>query len=233
VIELAFDIETIADPLIDPELELMLFQKLDNAEVKLGNVKDPDKIKAKLAEKAFEAEQKKQELKSEYGLSPLTGRIACISVFSEPEDPLGINPAIERSFIDVDEKKLLDEFWKFVRPFCKQGIQWISFNGKSFDANYIRVRTAKNKIVGSLVIPTYKYEFKNHFDVRDVLSNYDNKAKGTLDQWSAFWGQGTKIAHGDAVQAMWDKKEFDKIAEYCLDDAKKTFRIKKQLEDYV
>ena len=63
----------------------------------------------------------------------------------------------------------------------------ITFNGKSFDIPFIKIRAA---ILGIQIPPlsSRKYETDRHFDVREILTNFGANQKGTLKEWSIVFG---------------------------------------------
>ncbi len=104
---IVFDIETI------PQDEAKLLASLppfDPAEVKVGNLKDADKIAAKIAE--AEAKHKARWL-SEAALSPVTGRVAMIGSMESID---GLTMATSIFYLQKDtitEETLLAGFWGY------------------------------------------------------------------------------------------------------------------------
>jgi hypothetical protein len=218
-IEVAFDIETVAAPEI-PELTQNLLAKITVP----ATHKKPEAIQKYKDDAAL-------DMRSEAGLTPMTGRIAAICMYGKTAEGKGIDIRI----IEPDEKVLLEIFWKKAYDLYKESkgsLQWISYNGKSFDVWFIRVRSALHGITPTVRIEQKRFDTNGHFDVRECLTNFGGNNKGKLDDWCIVFGIPRKIAEGSQVQSMWDSGEHDKITDYCLGDCVSTFLLKKKIERY-
>ena len=127
-----FDIET------RPDVELVAknTKAFDRNSVKLGNVKDPDKIEAKIAQ----AEAKYWE--DAYGkaaLDPHTSTICAIGYQIEDQAPV---------LLYGEEKSILERFWDaFEENSASMWCYYTGNNGKgSFDIRHILVRSWCNKV---------------------------------------------------------------------------------------
>lgn len=118
-----FDIET--GPLGSDALELIM-PAFDESEVKIGNIKDPDKI----AEKITKARQDHvARFMRNAALSPLTGQVLAIGV---------ADGSIGNLLIDSDEANLISLFFdQFEKSFKPGEARWLGFNIANFDIPFL------------------------------------------------------------------------------------------------
>lgn len=208
---IAFDLETIANPDV--------LKILGPAEAKLGNLKDPEKIKAKMAE----AEQKRL---AEMGLNPHHNMIACVGwCDSENSGVITLADATLKA-----ETELLQQLWELLNGYN----YFITFNGLSFDVPVINLHSLYCRVRPAVNISTRKYVVGNHFDIRMVLGNWDTYAPGKLDFYlKRILGHGKKEGiDGSMVQHYWDVGLKDEIAEYAVQDAVDTWDLFQVVREY-
>jgi len=144
----SFDLETIAD-----KASLKL---LPDPEVKPhGNIKDPIKIEADIAQKL---EKAKEEQTSKAGLNPATAKICCFGwaykkdfsyegvEYAEPE--IISNHLILKDETPQAEKKLLSDAWEVLAEFD----HYTTFNGYNFDVPVLLMRSAIHRVRPSVNI---------------------------------------------------------------------------------
>lgn len=161
------------------------------------------------------------------GLDPSTGRIVCIGVHWIEVDR-------SRAYCQSDEMELLSNFWSDlaqIRP-----TRFVTFNGKSFDFPFINIRSA---ILGvpiprDLLLDTRRFSTDRHFDVREVLTNFDRYKKGTLEYFCQVFGVASPKdgMDGSQVEAYFKQGRLDEIARYCLDDCRATGELYLRLRPY-
>ncbi|OGN13703.1 MAG: hypothetical protein A3J47_02395 [Candidatus Yanofskybacteria bacterium RIFCSPHIGHO2_02_FULL_43_22] len=226
--KLIFDIETVGvefDSLDDKSQELLL----------------------RFAETPEDIEAVKEGL----GFSPLTGQIVAIGVLN-PETAKGAvyflsqEEKIEKQEKDSvqyiphkSEKELLKSFWDASAHYD----QFITFNGRSFDAPYLMIRSAINKIKPAKNLMTYRYESEQygkiitHLDLLDRLTFFGAvRRKGGLHIWCQAFGiesSKSKEISGEDVARLFKDKEYMKIAEYCFDDVMATEKLYEYWEKYI
>src|SRR3989338_4720677 len=94
-----------------------------------------------------------EDLKSGLGFSPLTGQIVAIGVldyeknqgvvyFQAPGENLKDFQEENITFKPCSEKEMLENFWKGAEKYN----EFITFNGRGFDAPFLAVRSAVHKI---------------------------------------------------------------------------------------
>jgi hypothetical protein len=216
--EIAFDIETIPDPNIPPELEAELFKDI----VAPANYKSEEKI----AEYVL---NKKLEIRQGFALSPTTGRVASVALYGECE------PTVEIAYTVEDEFQILFAFWETVHQLHNRfrgAVRWISYNGKSFDLPFLIARSAKYKIKPKVLIDMKKFDLTRHFDLIDALSNFGAAKKTKLDYWLMAFSLPRKTESGAHVGDMWDAGRYEDISQYCLDDCKRTLWLYQPIKPF-
>lgn len=124
-----------------------------------------------------------KELKEGMGLSPLTGFIVAIGVydtekekgavyFSAPGKKLKESEEDGISYKSMGEKEILEQFWK-VANVCNE---FISFNGRSFDAPFILIRSMVHGVKPTKDLMSNRYLSLQrgcaHIDLMDQLTFY-------------------------------------------------------------
>ena len=227
--KLIFDIETIGDN----------FDDLDSAtqEALTRWIKKDSENEEEYA-KALE------ELKSGLGFSPLTGQIVAIGVldyeknqgvvyFQAPGENLKDFQEENITFKPCSEKEMLENFWKGVEKYN----EFITFNGRGFDAPFLAVRSAVHKIKATKDLMSNRYlnsqKFgATHIDLFDQLTFYGAvRRKGGLHLWCRAFGITSPKAQGvtgDDVASLFKEKKYKEIARYNVGDLTAT----KELYDY-
>ena len=147
--KLIFDIETIGEN----------FDELDQA---------TQEVLTKWIKKDSESEEEYvkalEELKSGLGFSPLTGQIVAIGVldydknqgvvyFQAPGENLKDFQEENITFKPCTEKEMLENFWKGAEKYN----EFITFNGRGFDAPFLAVRSAVHKIKATKDLMSNRY----------------------------------------------------------------------------
>ena len=227
--KLIFDIETIGEN----------FDELDPA---------TQEVLTKWIKKDSESEEEYvkalEELKSGLGFSPLTGQIVAIGVldydknqgvvyFQAPEENLKEFQEENITFKPCSEKEMLENFWKGAEKYN----EFITFNGRSFDAPFLAVRSAVHKIKASKDLMSNRYLSSQkfgatHIDLFDQLTFYGAvRRKGGLHLWCRAFGIISPKAQGvtgDDVAQLFKEKKYKEIARYNVGDLMAT----KELYDY-
>jgi hypothetical protein len=190
MIDISLDIETIRD--LTDSIEMRLIDKIEPD----ARLKDPDKIKASINEKA-------EAIKAKCALQPLTGKIICVCCL----DVDGAHGGFESC--GPDEHRLLEELTTWLAGF-DGAVRLITFNGRKFDIPYIATRAALLEVYSDFHWPI-GYS-AHHFDLRDVLQD------GPLDFWADRFLSAPKDFEGSEVQGLWDVGKADLILKHCRDD---------------
>ncbi|MCL4437725.1 ribonuclease H-like domain-containing protein, partial [Patescibacteria group bacterium] len=105
-----------------------------------------------------------EDVKNGLGFSPLTGEIVVIGVFDQeknsgvvyfqaPGENLKEFSEDGIKFKPMPEKEMLQNFWQGARNYE----EFISFNGRAFDAPFLMVRSAVHKIKPTVNLMPYRY----------------------------------------------------------------------------
>jgi hypothetical protein len=219
---IVFDIET--GPL--PETELAeLVPPFDPAEVKTGNLKDPAKVAAKIAE--VEAAQRR-EFFDKAALDPLTGRVLAIGVMvfdargeQGPAFASGGNFSI---IAHDDEAHTLSEFWELTRDEMGRLKPLVGFNIFGFDLPFLFRRSWKHRVPVPFGLRRGRYWADQVIDLRDGWQLGDRQARGSLDSIAKHLGVGGKTGDGSAFAELW-RNDRGLAEAYLRNDVELTARV--------
>jgi DNA polymerase elongation subunit (family B) len=210
--EIVFDIETAPDNVPQSLLD-ELFSKIE-----------PTKEAEKKGEQAIKdyIKKKQDEIVADFALSPMTGKILGIGIYCGGYWAKNEFPNM-KVYKEEDELDMLE--W-FNYQLKNDPPRLISFNGKSFDAHFIKVRSAILGYNFDYQIDTKRYDTKNHFDVREVLTNFGANPKGTLRQWAIAFGLEPPKDTGENIHLLTKEERSAK----CLKDCQITYEIFNKLK---
>lgn len=180
-----------------------------------------------------DSERLLQDVKEGLGFSPLTGRVVAIGVY-DPDRAKGAvyfdsagqdtEPFEEGlfSFKPMTEAEMLSAFWKGALNYS----EFISFAGRSFDAPFLTIRSAINKIRPTVDLMSNRYVGSQrgplHIDLQDQLTFYGAvRRKGSLHLWCRAFGIKSPKAEGvtgDDVGRLFREGKADAIARYNAGD---------------
>lgn len=193
--------------------------------------------------KYAESEEKKAEVKKKTGLYPLSGEIVTIGMLN-PDTLKGKvffqdkGQKIEKFeendivFETGQEKEILEKFWEHIKNFDTV----ITFNGRSFDAPYLMIRSAIHKIRTSKNLMGYRYDSKAHCDLMEQLTFYGAVRKYNLHFYAKSFGiKSSKEAgiDGSMVGKMYKEGKYLEVARYCLRDLMTTKELYEYWEKYL
>jgi len=174
-----------------------------------------------------ETDEDRQKVLDCLGLDPCTGRIICIGVHWIELDR-------SRAYCQPVERELLANFWNDIGQIRPQ--RYVTFNGKSFDFPYINIRSAIHGVAipRDIVLDTRRFSVERHFDVREVVTNYERYRKGTLEFFCEIFGVPSPKngINGKNVGEYYKAGKVDEIAKYCLGDCKATAELYMKLKNY-
>lgn len=129
---IGYDIETA--PLPDAKFRITKWHPFKESEVKVGNLKDPEKIAAKIAD--AKANHVNSHL-DRAQLDPSLSYVCAIGIINESGDV-----KIETGGGVHDEKKLLEWFWSEMKAHWTSGyFRWIGWNSNEFDIKFLFKRS--------------------------------------------------------------------------------------------
>ncbi len=188
------------------------------------------------------------DLKNGLGFSPLTGQIVAIGVmdldknqgvvyFQVPGEDL--KDIEEGNFVlkSMSEKEMLKAFWQGASKYT----EFISYNGRSFDAPFLALRSAIHGLrpTRNLLEGRYPYQQRDcrHVDLQDELTFYGAvQRKGGLHMYTRAFGIRSPKADGvtgDDVAALFRENKFVDIARYNIGDLVATGELYKAWEKYL
>lgn len=185
-----FDVETSGLP--ESEL-LATMPPFDPADVKCGNLKDPEKIAAKLAE--AESAHRRDYLEGA-ALDALTGRVLAVG-FATDGDVTILDGG------GGDEAELLRAFWNVVTCSYYQGAGLVGFNVCAFDLPFLVKRSWKHSLAVPLWLREGRWWSKRVVDLREAWQMGDRQAKGSLDAVARHLGVGRKVGDGKDFARLW------------------------------
>jgi hypothetical protein len=187
-----------------PQSELLkIIDPFDPADVKTGNIKDVDKIAAKIDECR---EKYYKDAMDNAALSALTGRVLAIGLKMMPEH----KPVIIGHDSEADT---LLEFWSL---FSNTPGKWVGFNIFGFDLPFLARRSWVNKVKVPF-IRKGRYWADEFVDLREVWQAGDRQAEGSLDSISRALGLGQKSGDGADFSKLWSADR-PKAEEYLRND---------------
>lgn len=192
--------------------------------------------------KYAEDEKEEEAIKESTSFYPLTAQVIVIGLLNSETDkaivyyqnPKKENKKVENAeFICGDEKEILELFWKQMSD-CDQ---FVTFNGRMFDAPFLLVRSAILKVKPTRNLMPNRYDSKFHADLLDLLTFYGAmRRRFNLHMWCKAFGIASSKESGitghDVKDLFKDERYFD-IAKYCLEDLRATKELYKYWEKYL
>lgn len=233
---IVFNIETARDP-ETPESLVPQFDMPDKSSFSApSNYKDQTKIDDYI-ERAYQSaiqdsKQKVEEDLNKMGLSPLTGRIVCLSMITSWQ------PYPDVNVVHGDEEKCLKMFVEEIK-YClgehkRIYPRLVGYNSKTFDLPYIMLSALKYKIS----IPLHqdylrRYDYRSHFDVYDFIASNLSHRKGTLGDWGERFIGRRPWGKGDQVQGWVDQDDWESITKHCNSNVNVTHDLFKLFSSYL
>jgi uncharacterized protein YprB with RNaseH-like and TPR domain len=151
------------------------------------------------------------------GLNPLFDRITCIGVVGDDNKPM--------VFYGEDEKKLLQDFWAYLKKVSgSDGILYsnditiVGFNVYKFDIRFIHIRSMVNNVYASKKLK------KNFIDLQYELACYNTQVKGTLNDYLETIGE-EKNGNGLRAIELFEKRDWKSLVAYCKNDVLVTKKL--------
>jgi DNA polymerase elongation subunit (family B) len=181
------------------------------------------------------SEAKREEVPKRLGLHPATGKIITIGMWDIESDGgyvlfegrssgwRGFDTSV-KAFCGSEEQ-MLREFWNFLED---RATTVVTFNGRGFDAPYLMIRSAILGIEPTRNLVPYRYSFREHCDLMEVLSFWNARnGGGTLDFWCRQFGiQSPKAGFdGSEIDAVYREGRREEIARYCVGDTHATAQL--------
>ena len=193
--------------------------------------------------KNAKSDQEKQDILSKTGLLPISGQIVSIAMLN-PETNQGkvyfqaLKGKIENysknniEYIVKPEKEILENFWQDIKYFDLL----ISYNGRGFDAPFIIFRSIFYNIKPTRNLMPNRYYKNEHLDLMDQLTFYGAFRKFSLEVLCEFFkikNPKDEGVSGLAITELFNKKEYKKIAEYCMRDVIATKELYERIKEFI
>lgn len=163
------------------------------------------------------------------GTSPFFGEIVVIGLLKE------VNGETDTLAISGTETEILTRFWDIAGK--HRGV-FISYNGLTFDVPFIINRSLKHRTPPSSAdfINTRRYSKYPHFDVKEVIADWDRFAAPTLRLACELTGVESpkegEVKAEDVEKVSLQPGGIKKIADYCIRDVQSTYEVYKKLQGY-
>lgn len=164
------------------------------------------------------------------GTSPYFGEIITIGLLFDD----GMGNTSEVALVG-EEKEILENFWDMIK--AHKTALFISYNGLSFDVPFIVKRSMRWGILPTnpAFLNTKRFQKYPHFDVKDIISDFDKFAAPSLRLACDLLGvpspKEEEIKAENVAQAF-AQGRIREIAEYCKRDVVATYALYKKLQGY-
>lgn len=188
------------------------------------------------------SDEEREQIPHQLALHPGTGRVIAIGLWRPGEnrggvlveDPSGTGgwapfAGEEGAMIfRAPEEMLLKEFWRYV----KDGAGTIvTFNGRGFDGPFLMLRSAILQVEPTRNLVPYRYSFKEHCDLLEVLTFFGARRRDSFDFWCRQFGipSPKENMDGSEVARAYQEGRIEDIARYCLADVRATAQLYQRL----
>lgn len=209
---LIFDIETIPQDSLTDSQEEAVNKKVERATRNIEDKSEYDGIRNKIM-----------------AVSPFFGQIICIGVMKVKETGEDVSRVLTG-----DEKTMLQTWWDILKH--HKGL-FVHYNGLGFDVPYILKRSMYHNIQpsNSTFLDTRRFQKHPHFDVFQILADYDMRQSVSLEVACDFLdikSPKTGEVKAENVYQAYKDGRIQEIADYCLEDVKATFEVYKKVKNY-
>jgi 3'-5' exonuclease len=191
----------------------------------------------------FTRNQKRDEALRYLSLYPYTAKVVAIGIYDVEKEKSFVyyeNDTSEEWMNDeknicykgLSEPEMLASFWRIA------GIadQFITFNGRNFDAPFLMLRSALLKIKPSKNIVSKKFDSSYHIDLLEQFTYFGLTRKFNLDFYCHAFGiksPKSKEVSGMEVKNLYEAGRVKEIAVYCGEDIYATYKLFKIWDEYL
>ena len=199
--------------------------EFDPESVKLGNIKDAQKVVEKIDKAKAEFTE---GLDKKMSLDPDLCQVVCFGLYDSPTN----NTAIKMSPKHI----VTASAWTFIKQAYLDHIPLVSFNGIAFDLPVLWHQAIKLNIPVSPQMYydlTKRYDNRYHYDLMEILAGWDRSKWKSLDFYLKLFGIGEKTGDGSQIYGWWQAKLYENIREHCEQDVKLTAKLFEKLQNYI
>lgn len=128
--------------------------------------------------------------------------------------------------IKENEQNLIGDFLEWLSVRDADNYELVTFNGKSFDENFILSRLAQ-KIDLSKETGLFLLDYE-HLDLFEEIRNRTGKRMG-LDAVAKIFGCSSKSGTGISAIKLWKDAKFRELQDYCMQDVEVTEEVYQKL----
>lgn len=194
-----------------------------------------------------ETDERTKEIKTDdairfTSLYPFTAKIIAIGIYDidkeksyvyyENEMPEEWISEKSVHYKGLSENEMLNSFWRIIEVTD----QVITFNGRNFDAPFLMIRSAINRIKPSKSLITKKFDSTFHIDLLEQFTYFGLTRKFNLDFYCQAFGVGSpkvKGISGMEVKNLYEAGRIKDIAVYCADDIYATYQLYKIWNEFL
>ncbi|MFZ0453066.1 MAG: ribonuclease H-like domain-containing protein [Ignavibacteriaceae bacterium] len=188
--------------------------------------------------------QKKDDAIRYLSLYPFTAKVVAIGIYdilkeksyvyyeNETAEEEWFNEEKNIHYKGLSEIEMLRSFWRIIEVTD----QVITFNGRNFDAPFLMIRSAINKIKPSKNIVAKRFDSAVHIDLLEQFTYYSLTRKFNLDFYCHAFGiksPKSKDISGIEVKNFYEAGKIKEIAVYCGEDIYATYQLYKIWEEYL
>jgi 3'-5' exonuclease len=132
----------------------------------------------------------------------------------------------------LTESAMLQSFWRIIDV----ADQIISFNGRGFDAPFVTIRSAMNKVKPTKNLIGKKFDTSFHIDLLEQFTYFGLIRKFNLDFYCRAFGITSPKSgeiNGMEVQRFYQEGRIKEIAAYCAEDISATYELYKIWDEYL
>jgi len=184
--------------------------------------------------------EKREEEKLKVNLYPYTAEVVSIAMLNVDslhgevmvQGPSGKDwetPDQNVFFRTASENEILEWFWSRITKFD----QFITFNGRGFDAPFLHIRSAIRNVKSTRNLMPYRYDSKNHYDILEQLTFYNAYRKFSLDFICTSFGIDSPKRQGITghdINQLHREGKYRDIAEYNFRDVLATRELFLRIE---
>lgn len=188
-------------------------------------------------------EQKKDDAIRYLSLYPFTAKVVAIGIYDVNKEKSFVYYESDENeewssdeknihYKGLNESEMLKSFWRIVEVTD----QIISFNGKMFDAPFVMLRSAINKIKPYKNLIGKRFDSSFHIDLLEQFTYFGLIRKFNLDFYCHAFGiesPKSKGISGIDVKNLYEAGRTKDVAVYCGEDIFATYQLYKIWDEYL